>query len=1442
MPTVDMKNTLRILGCVVAVFAFVSATALPSALAQDKVQLTVTVVPSGKGQVQLDPVQPPDGYAPGTVVTMTAVDSDPCYEFTQWSGDASGTNPVTTITMDDDKNVEALFGPAIFDVSVTTLSQFIITGSPPAAKTLEISSTGGSCFTWSLEPTDPWIFIDPSDRSGSGDATVSVSINSSLVPCQGTHVGFIKLISANTDPEITYIPVRLRVGNEEVTASVSGSPTALSCQPFSPDIITVTVTNESASEIVFANPPDLGPGFVIKNPNIFPLTLEDISQAPNNTAEIFIRFEPEEDQVGLIERQVEMVANECGREVYFELTATRISPVATIDMTELNFGVINNCESDPLPERTIEVFNRHSENARLWYTLPDGIRLVSGPTAIAGNSTVDIVVEPEREGPMIIEGEIIIEVDFDVCSETLRVVIDGRRLSPSFYAETVQGSNDFTPVEFDTTCLGDTDEKSVYIVNDGNSPLSFSVTIPNDDYFSALENNFTLQPGETKELVLMFSPEIGGTFSSELIISADQCGLEANTTIIGRTFNDVLLSSDVSPNSITLANCEAEGEFTVTIENTDTEAAIFADAPELPQGFEWDETISYPVTILPGEVFTASVFFRPPTGVEGVFADSVNWFGEPCGTRVSFYLEAERILPTFVVGPTDIDLGMILKCEESEDLPEGTFTFENTSTIDMTVQLNSTPTEVEVLDGADAFPMGGVVVAGGESLTLTVRAIDGATGEFTEELLFDILAGENGACDNSFTITVTGERFAPGFEVVEENDGDADFDDLCIGDFQTRRFIVRNTGNIQIEVTSDGFSSTDFDLIPAPYSVILNPDEERFFEVRFSPTVRGDLMDALQFTENLCNSTQTMEFSGRGVEPSFEVTEITPPMPINIIECQEDSDRMIAVTLTNTGDDDVEIRDVFLPEGFELGATESLPISLPAGMTYDLMVEFTATEIGTYTGTAVIYSSTCELEVEFELRGTISSSLYTVSEGSFDFGDIRTCEDGSVVAPDLNNLTQTIEITNTGTTSMSVNATLTFPHPNVVITSPPQIPFSLAPGATKFITVELEPPFNTTSVSTSLQIVTSADTICDTEPTELPISATIGQLAYEFTVDSIRLVEVLSSDTVKIWAYVRNLGSTDIDLGYSLDGDPNFFLDGATGGSIEPLSVDSICVMFLPFQVGHYETNLIARESLCNTMQELPIEVHILQQAIVLMGNDVPGDELTLTSRPGDMVMIPVYLEEDLEIDPTQFPFQIDDITLSFDFNFEFYDIEPMSVSPVSVVDAVLDPSNGIDGVRRIHLIGDEFQAGLLAEIEAEVLLGTGSSTEYHFSDAEFDPLVAFVELDPNVNGRINIRPRNGFTQRSDLGIPTIIGTHPNPASSSSGLGATVEYATIEDGHVELRLYNQLGIEVATLQQGWIEAGTHTARINTMDLPHGVYHIMMITGDHRSSQKIILGR
>jgi len=47
-------------------------------------------------------------YDPDTTVTLVATPS-PGYEFVSWSGDASGTSPSTTITMDSDKTVTARF-------------------------------------------------------------------------------------------------------------------------------------------------------------------------------------------------------------------------------------------------------------------------------------------------------------------------------------------------------------------------------------------------------------------------------------------------------------------------------------------------------------------------------------------------------------------------------------------------------------------------------------------------------------------------------------------------------------------------------------------------------------------------------------------------------------------------------------------------------------------------------------------------------------------------------------------------------------------------------------------------------------------------------------------------------------------------------------------------------------------------------------------------------------------------------------------------------------------------------------------------------------------------------------------------------------------------------------------------------------------------------------
>ena len=91
--------------------------------------LSVAVNPMGSGRVGLSSSQ--DDYTEGTRVTLTA-SVLPDYEFVSWSGDASGTSPVVTVTMDSDKEVTANFVATVQEISCimpTGISGSVVTYS-----------------------------------------------------------------------------------------------------------------------------------------------------------------------------------------------------------------------------------------------------------------------------------------------------------------------------------------------------------------------------------------------------------------------------------------------------------------------------------------------------------------------------------------------------------------------------------------------------------------------------------------------------------------------------------------------------------------------------------------------------------------------------------------------------------------------------------------------------------------------------------------------------------------------------------------------------------------------------------------------------------------------------------------------------------------------------------------------------------------------------------------------------------------------------------------------------------------------------------------------------------------------------------------------------------------------------------------------------------------
>jgi len=147
--------------------------------------LTLTSNPSGSGTIGAMPAPGGDGeYASGTVVTLTA-NQAAGYSFASWSGDISGSNTTTTVTMNGNKTVTANFTQAGYGLTLTSSPSAggtIRTNPPPGG---DGKYAYGTVVTLTPDPNAGYTF-----SSWSGDA--SGSANSTMVTMNGN-----KSVTAN---------------------------------------------------------------------------------------------------------------------------------------------------------------------------------------------------------------------------------------------------------------------------------------------------------------------------------------------------------------------------------------------------------------------------------------------------------------------------------------------------------------------------------------------------------------------------------------------------------------------------------------------------------------------------------------------------------------------------------------------------------------------------------------------------------------------------------------------------------------------------------------------------------------------------------------------------------------------------------------------------------------------------------------------------------------------------------------------------------------------------------------------------------------------------------------------------------------------------------------------------------------------------------------------
>jgi len=166
------RRLLIILGSIgigLAIWFIVQSSCLPTPTNY----LSITINPAGSGSVS-----PIHGYySEGAQVTLTATPAS-SYEFVSWSGDASGTSPTVTITMNSNKDVTANFRVIQYTLATSV--------SPPEGGSISPSSgsyDGGSSFTLAATPSSGYEFVSWSgDACGtSPTATITMDSNKNVI-------------------------------------------------------------------------------------------------------------------------------------------------------------------------------------------------------------------------------------------------------------------------------------------------------------------------------------------------------------------------------------------------------------------------------------------------------------------------------------------------------------------------------------------------------------------------------------------------------------------------------------------------------------------------------------------------------------------------------------------------------------------------------------------------------------------------------------------------------------------------------------------------------------------------------------------------------------------------------------------------------------------------------------------------------------------------------------------------------------------------------------------------------------------------------------------------------------------------------------------------------------------------------------------------------------
>ena len=321
----------------------------------------------------------------------------------------------------------------------------------------------------------------------------------------------------------------------------------------------------------------------------------------------------------------------------------------------------------------------------------------------------------------------------------------------------------------------------------------------------------------------------------------------------GRPANSALTGSPVSFGNIPVSTT-GNATLTVTAAKSLNVTAISATspfavtAPALPHAMNSGDTLSIPMTFVPGGTGTIS-------GTVTVTTDS---------GPVSFTASGYGTKPGLGANPPNAVF---------DDQPVGLSVTQN-------IQVTNTGTDTETIGAVTApaapyavtgLPAPGATVAPGGSFIASVTYNPTVTGTNTDSITVTSTSPDDPGVTHTVTISLTGNSIV-GQGHLTVSPWPLDFGMVPLGSTVTKTFSITNTGNIPVTVTKAKAPDSDFSSAsPLPEGQVIGPDQTYVQQVTFTPTSIGAKTAQYEMTSDDGQGARFLPISGTA-------TGVVPPI------------------------------------------------------------------------------------------------------------------------------------------------------------------------------------------------------------------------------------------------------------------------------------------------------------------------------------------------------------------------------------------------------------------------------------------------------------------------------------------------------------------------------------------------------------------------------------